>query len=118
MCGRYTLNTSPQLLAERFLLAVTPPAAPRLFNVAPQMIMPIVTGRTERRSEPMQWGLVPAWARERTIGYKTINARAETVAERPAYRAALRYRRCLVPASGFYEWRRTSRGKQPYYLHL
>jgi putative SOS response-associated peptidase YedK len=118
VCGRYVLATTPQSLAQRFQLALAPPAAPRAYNVAPQTIMPIITGSAPRRIEPMQWGLVPAWAKERTIGSRTINARAETVAERPAYRAAFRYRRCLVPASGLYEWARTAHGKVPYFIRL
>jgi putative SOS response-associated peptidase YedK len=79
--------------------------------------MPIITGQPPQL-EPMLWGLVPGWSRDRTRRYPTINARAETVAERPDFRSALRYRRCLVPASGFYEWRKARRGKQPYYIHL
>jgi putative SOS response-associated peptidase YedK len=118
VCGRYMLATTPPVLSTRFALASVPPAAPRAYNVAPQAVMPVIVGGDARHAEPMQWGLVPAWAKERTIGYKTINARSETVAERPAYRAAFRYRRCLVPASGFYEWRKTPRGKVPYFIHL
>ena len=66
----------------------------------------------------MRWGLVPHWAKDPRVGYRMINARAETVATKPAYRAALRYRRCLVPADGYYEWQRTGKSKQPYFIHL
>ncbi len=118
MCGRYTLATTPQELNLRFALAQPPPAALRAYNAAPQLVMPIINGSVPRQIEPMQWGLIPAWAKDRSLAFKTINARAETVAERPAYRAAFRYRRCLVPASGFYEWAKAPHGKQPYFIHL
>jgi putative SOS response-associated peptidase YedK len=109
---------SPQQMTERFALAVMPPDLPARYNIAPQMHMPIIVANSPNRLDIMRWGLVPAWAKDERGGYKTINARAETVAERPAYRAALRYHRCLVPANGFYEWRTTGRGKQPYFIHL
>jgi putative SOS response-associated peptidase YedK len=118
VCGRYMLATTPQALAQRFHLDSPPPAAPRAYNVAPQALMPVILGRRPSQLEPMQWGLVPAWAKERTTLDKNINARSETVAERPAYRAAFRYRRCLVPAGGFYAWRRTPHGQQPYFIHV
>ena len=109
---------SPQQVTERFALSVAPPDLPACDNVAPQSYMPVVVGNNPSRLDFMRWGLVPSWAKDERVGYKTINAHAETVAERPAYRAALRYHRCLVPASGFYEWRPTPRGRQPYFIHL
>jgi putative SOS response-associated peptidase YedK len=118
MCGRYVLTANPQQMTERFALSVGPPDLPTRYNVAPQMHMPVIVANSPNRLDIMRWGLVPSWAKDERVGYKTINARAETVAERPAYRAALRYHRCLVPASGFYEWRATPRGKQPYFIHL
>ncbi len=118
MCGRYMLSTNPAQLAERFALSKVPPDLPTRYNVAPQMSMPVIVAKSPNRLDFMRWGLVPSWAKEPSIGFKTINARAETVAERPAYRSALRYHRCLVPAGGFYEWRSTPGGKQPYFIHL
>jgi putative SOS response-associated peptidase YedK len=105
-------------MTERFALAVTAPPLPPRYNVAPQMHMPIIVGNSPNRLDIARWGLVPPWAKDERAGSRMINAQAETVAERPAYRAALRYHRCLVPASGFYEWQATPRGKQPYYVHL
>jgi putative SOS response-associated peptidase YedK len=118
MCGRYMFAANPQQVTERFALTVVPPDLPTSYNVAPQMYMPVIVANSPSRLDIMRWGLVPSWAKDENVGFKTINARAETVAERPAYRAALRYHRCLVPANGFYEWRATRRGKQPYFIHL
>lgn len=118
MCGRYTLAVDPAQIDLRFELAAAAPDLPLRFNVAPQQDLPVVVANSPNRLDIMRWGLVPAWAKSPEIGYKTINARAETVAERPAYRAALRYHRCLVPATGYYEWQRTAHGKQPWYIHL
>src|ERR671932_762774 len=111
-------STNPQQVTERFALAVMPPDLPTRYNVAPQMPMPIIVAQSPNRLDIMRWGLVPSWAKDERAGARMINARAETVAEQPAYRAPLRYHRCLVPANGFYEWRATPRGKQPYFIHL
>jgi putative SOS response-associated peptidase YedK len=118
MCGRYTFSTTPQQMTERFALEVTAPNLPPRYNVTPQMPMPIIVANSPNRLDIARWGLVPSWAKDERVGARMINARAETVAERPAYRAALRYHRCLVPATGYYEWQATARGKQPYYIHL
>lgn len=114
MCGRYIIRGVEEL-NDRFnvrdLVAVMQPR----FNVAPSQWLPVVVGGTERRLVVMQWGLIPSWARE-PKGF--INARAETVAEKPAFRQAVRSRRCLAPADGFYEWQRTGRTKTPYFIGL
>jgi putative SOS response-associated peptidase YedK len=119
MCGRMT---SPEDWSEiRIRLRI---AEERLdgfapsYNVAPSIAVPVVTANARgRRLDTMRWGLVPAWATDVKIGYSTFNARAETVASRPAFRAAwLAHRRCLVLAGGFYEWRRTDR--QPFFVTL
>ena len=84
------------------------------YNVAPtQGVLTVVAENEARRAVRMRWGLIPSWAREASVGSRMINARAETVAEKPSFRTALRRRRCLVLADGFYEWRRTSAGKRP-----
>ena len=84
------------------------------YNVAPtQGVLTVVADSDARRAVLMRWGLIPSWSREASIGSRMINARAETVAEKPSFRTALRRRRCLVLADGFYEWRRTSAGKRP-----
>lgn len=116
MCGRFTLATPAERIAEHFQLASVPVLAPH-YNIAPsQSIAAIRAAGPQRELVWLRWGLVPAWAKDPNIGYKMINARAESLAERPAYRTAFRRRRCLVPADGFYEWKGTGRGKQPYHI--
>jgi putative SOS response-associated peptidase YedK len=105
MCGRFTLTTDPGVVARRF---GAPPAqgggtTPR-YNVAPTQLVVTVTDDGQRHLEPMRWGLIPRWAKDAKIGSTLINARAETLAEKPAFRDALKRRRCLIPADGFYEW--------------
>ncbi len=125
MCGRYSLQTTAHLLAEHFQLPKIPSLTPR-FNNAPSQ--PVAIVRVPHASDYQQsegreltlarWGLIPGWAKDPGIGARMINARAETAAEKPAFRAALGRRRCLVPADGFYEWQRQGRGKQPIYICL
>ena len=113
MCGRFTLRARLQdLLAELDLQAALE-FAPR-YNIAPTQVVPIVTGSGALFA---RWGLVPSWAQDAKIGNSLINARAETVAEKPAFRAAFKRRRCLVLADGFYEWQRTGSAKQPFFIH-
>lgn len=117
MCGRYTQTHSGADLAEAFQLSTEPEPPPR-YNIAPaQPVSAIIAGREYRI---FQWGLVPSWAKDYKIGYKLINARSETAAEKPSFRAAFKRRRCLIPADGFYEWIRTAsnKKKQPFYIHL
>lgn len=122
MCGRFTLTTPPEMVAELFELAESPELRPR-YNIAPTQPVPVVrrdqTG-PPRRLSLLRWGLVPGWANDPSIGSRMINARAETVAIKPAYRAAFRKRRCLVIADGFYEWSKLpgSKGKQPHYIRM
>ena len=115
MCGRFIQSSTGEALAGRFQLATAPDRAPR-YNVAPgQPIGAIrIAADGSREWVTLRWGLVPAWAPEPKTTYRTINARAETVAEKPAYRQAFRRRRCLIPADGFYEWQAVGTGKQPY----
>ena len=117
MCGRYRLTAKERYVRDHFGLDEDPPWTPR-WNIAPTQ--QIATIR-QHRSEPkrifglMRWGLIPYWAKEPSIGLKTINAMSETAAEKPAFRDAMRWRRCLILADGFYEWKRFgSREKQPY----
>jgi putative SOS response-associated peptidase YedK len=123
MCGRYTLLATADDLAEEFAFGEPITLAPR-YNVAPSQDVPVVRlsePDRKRRLEALHWGLVPHWAKDPKIGYRTINARAETVATQPAFRDAFRKRRCIVPANGFYEWQRVvvrgKEAKQPYYVH-
>ncbi|MCL4838649.1 MAG: SOS response-associated peptidase [Thermoanaerobaculia bacterium] len=118
MCGRYTLSAPGDVVAESFGLPEVPVLAPR-FNIAPSQQVPVVRvapGGPGRELALVRWGLVPSWAREAAIGNRLINARAETVAEKPAFRDSFRRRRCLVVADGFYEWRPEGRRKQPWHF--
>ncbi len=118
MCGRYTLSTPGDAVAELLQLEPAPQLAPR-YNIAPTQESAVVRQTGDRRVLlPLRWGLVPYWAAEPGIGNRMINARSESAAEKPAFRSSLRRRRCLVPADGFYEWRRTPAGKQPYLIRL
>jgi putative SOS response-associated peptidase YedK len=103
MCGRYTLKTRAEVVAEHFQLPEVPVLPPR-YNIAPSQ--PVAVVRDGPELARLRWGLIPAWADDPAIGHRMINARAETVAERPAFRAAFRRRRCLILADGFYEWQR------------
>src|SRR5262245_55673160 len=100
MCGRFTLTSTPESLAERFGLAALPSVAPR-YNIAPgQDVLAVRAHGAERSAVLLRWGLVPAWSEGAAAGPPLIDARAETAAERPAFRDAFRARRCIVPASG------------------
>ncbi len=120
MCGRYTLTTDPAALAEHFDLTEVPADLPPHYNIAPTQQVPIVrqVEGLGRRLDRVHWGLIPSWAKDPSMGNRMINARAETLAERPAFRAAFRHRRCLVAADGFYEWKPIDGNKQPYWIGL
>jgi len=116
MCGRINLHLTPAELAAVFDLFREPEWAPR-YNLGPMQRVLSVRRMPEgyRLAEPLQWGLVPSWAKDPKIGSQMFNARAETVAMKPAFRSAFRKRRCLIPASGFYEWQKTgAKEKQPW----
>ncbi len=111
MCGRYSLFAPPDELEERFEATLDFEYRPR-YNAAPTQSLPVVRDASRGSITESRWGLVPSWSDEEGDGI--INARAETVAEKPAFREAYRNRRCLVPVDGFYEWKQTDAGKQPY----
>ncbi|MCU7813473.1 MAG: SOS response-associated peptidase [Candidatus Thiodiazotropha sp. (ex Notomyrtea botanica)] len=116
MCGRFYLDVKQEKLNEYFGLQSAPSIKPR-YNIAPSHeILAIRSVAQNRECSFFRWGLIPFWSKDEKIGYKTINARAETVDSKPAYRAAFKYHRCLIPASGFYEWKTVDGGKQPYCL--
>lgn len=120
MCGRYTLTTPGELIAELFGLDSDPEVEAR-YNVAPTQEVAAVRvdeAGGPRRFVRLRWGLVPHWAKDSSIGNKMINARSETVAEKSSFKTPLKRSRCLVLADGFYEWRKTESGKQPYHIHL
>ena len=118
MCGRFTLSQPVEAIASTFQLPIIPELAPR-YNIAPtQPVATILSAGDRRQFQMLRWGLIPSWAKDPVIGNKLINARAETVAEKPSFRSAFRHRRCLVIADGFYEWRRQDGKKQPFYFRL
>lgn len=122
MCGRFTLRSPASLVAEQFALAEMPRLEPR-YNIAPTQPVAVLrvapgAGAADRRLAMVRWGLIPEWAKDPSIGNRLINARAETVAEKPAFRSAFRHRRCLVVADGFYEWLKLGTRRQPYFFHL
>jgi putative SOS response-associated peptidase YedK len=119
MCGRYTLATPAGRLAEQFGIAGSSVELPPSYNVAPtQGVAAVVEEGGQRRLEVLRWGLIPPWADDPQIGSRMINARSETAPGKPSFRRAFRERRCLIPADGFYEWRRTNGAKQPYFIHM
>ena len=119
MCGRFTLQISPELLAEIFGLAKIP-VCPARFNIAPTQQVPVIrqTADGTNHLDFLHWGLIPSWAKDKLIGNHMINARCETVAEKPAFRHAIRHRRCLIPSSGFFEWRHEGKKAFPLYIRL
>jgi putative SOS response-associated peptidase YedK len=115
MCGRYSASYPPELTAERYRATVADEPPPPSWNVAPTDPVSVVVDRGEGRElRTFNWGLIPSWATDRRIASKLINARAETVATKPAFRVALARRRCLVPADGWYEWR----DRKPFFIHV
>ncbi|WP_164102974.1 SOS response-associated peptidase [Candidatus Laterigemmans baculatus] len=123
MCGRFNLRTSVAEIAQRFLPGIDrtslPPWQPR-YNIAPtQSILCVLQPEVgqPRQLSLFRWGLVPSWADDVKIGNRMINARSETAAEKPSFRAAWKSRRCLIPADGYYEWQKTAEGKQPYEIN-
>jgi putative SOS response-associated peptidase YedK len=118
MCGRFTLHTPPAVLEEHFGVEAVPDL-PARYNIAPSQEIFAVRDVDRRRvMSLLRWGLLPAWAKEPKTGYRMINARAETVADKPSFRSAFRQRRCLIPADGFYEWGQTCDGRQPYHIRM
>lgn len=119
MCGRYTLRTPVDTLAEQFDLDEYPSTLTASYNIAPtQEVATVVEEDDKRKLEMFHWGLIPSWAKDPQIGNRMINARAETVHEKPSFRSAFKARRCLILADGFYEWQKTHNGKQPFYIHM
>ncbi len=120
MCGRFTLSGNTQELATLFDLDSVPELTPR-YNIAPTQAVAairITQHSAKRELTFFNWGLIPSWAKDIKMGSRMINARSETVAEKPAYRAAFKRRRCLVPADGFYEWQKLDGYKQPHYIGM
>ncbi|AFZ34336.1 protein of unknown function DUF159 [Stanieria cyanosphaera PCC 7437] len=118
MCGRFTLYHSSSEIAKAFNLANLPELKPR-YNIAPTQEVAAIVGsevKGGREFKWLRWGLIPHWAKDSSIGAKLINARAESVAQKPSFRSALSHSRCLIIADGFYEWQKTENRKQPFYI--
>ncbi len=120
MCGRFTLFEPDTILAREFGVSGLPPRTPR-YNIAPSQSVAAIRAApagSGRELALLRWGLIPSWSKDPAIGNRLINARAETVREKPSYRSAFKRHRCLIPANGFYEWQRQERGKQPFYVRM
>lgn len=114
MCGRYVLWQTDTELEDLYLAAGLDDVSPN-YNAAPTHQMPVFSHGTLQK---MRWGLIPSWAKDEKLGYKLFNTRSETVFEKPMWKGLIARNRCLVPANGFYEWKKTGSGKIPYYIHL
>jgi putative SOS response-associated peptidase YedK len=118
MCGRYSLVCVDDLGA-RFRVHIPTLGLRSRFNIAPGADVPVIVGdKPDRRCETMRWGLVPSWGKDPAMGRRLINARAETLTEKPAFRGLVAKKRCLIPASGFYEWTPAARGRIPHYIRM
>jgi putative SOS response-associated peptidase YedK len=121
MCGRYSITTAPEAMRRLFRFENAAPDLQPRYNAAPTDKLPVVRLDRDGRRElaVLRWGLIPFWAKDEKIGFRSINARAESVATAPAFREAFQHRRCLVPVNGFYEWKRLpDGGKQPYHIGM
>lgn len=119
MCGRYTLTSNTQKLAEAFAQFEVPANLPPRYNVAPSQPVAVVANNGQHKVEFFQWGLIPSWAKDPKIGNQMINARAETLAEKASFKNAYKRRRCLILADGFYEWKKEDdKTKIPMYIRL
>lgn len=118
MCGRFVLEYPPEKLQEAFSLVTVPDLRPR-YNIAPTQQVAIIRKHNNDQNElaRLKWGLVPSWAKNPAIGSKLINARSETLADKPSFKHAFRYRRCVIPATGFYEWEKKEGQKVPHYFY-
>ena len=114
MCGRFMLTADQDSFEDRFSLTRFDLGWVPSFNIAPtQEVLAVTNDGSENRPELMRWGLVPSWANDLKIGNRMIKARSETLAEKPSFRTAFKRRRCLIPADGFYEWKREGKAKKP-----
>ena len=120
MCGRFTLTIDPTSLQQAFPWAVIPDDLFPRYNIAPSQPVAVIPNTGDNTVSMYKWGLIPSWAKDPTIGDRMINARAETLSEKPSFRNAFRRRRCLILADGFYEWKQNpgTKSKQPVYIRL
>ncbi len=117
MCGRYTLTAPPEAIQQAFDLDSVPNEFAPRYNIAPTQSIPVITNQAPRTLTFVTWGLIPSWAKDTSMAAQLINARAETLTEKPSFRSAYKYRRCLVPADGFYEWMKDGKVKRPQYIY-
>lgn len=120
MCGRFSLAATSDEIAQHFELETVPDLSPH-YNIAPSQTVATVVvlkDKSHRQFQQMRWGLIPSWAKDSKIGNRLINARVETVTEKPSFRNSIRRKRCLIIADGYYEWQKQPGGKQPYYFQL
>jgi putative SOS response-associated peptidase YedK len=121
MCGRYAITTAPEAIRRLFGITGPTPNFAAHYNAAPGLELPVVRRDPksgERVLSPLLWGLIPYWAKDRKIAWRTINARGETAKTAAAFKSAYVKRRCLVPADAFYEWKKIGKGKQPYAIAM
>jgi putative SOS response-associated peptidase YedK len=119
MCGRFTLHTPASVILQAFDVASDNVELVPRYNITPSQDIPVVRASDDGRELAMaRWGLVPGWSKDARPKYSTINARVESVAEKPTYRAAFRHKRCLIPADGFYEWQKRGDRKIPHYIRM
>jgi len=117
MCGRFSLVAVSTVISDRFKVRIDEPMAPR-YNIAPGQNVSVIMNTDKEKVQMLRWGLIPHWAKDKNIGYKMINARAETLLERNAYKGPIKTKRCLIPADGFYEWKKVGSDKIPYRITL
>jgi putative SOS response-associated peptidase YedK len=118
MCGRFSLVPTPEELTNTFFLKINVAVTPR-YNIAPgQQVLIIRQGERGKKISAVRWGLLPHWAKDEKLSHKLINARAETVQDKPVFQDAFKERRCIVPATGFYEWKTVGNRKQPYFIKM
>lgn len=119
MCGRFVLTADGVAIQQHFDLTSVPDGlVTARYNIAPTQPVPVITNDDPTALTAHRWGLIPSWAKDPAMGSRLINARAETVHEKPSFRSAFKRRRCLIPANGFYEWKRDGKNKSPYFVHL
>jgi putative SOS response-associated peptidase YedK len=118
MCGRFVLTANPEAVQQAFDLTSIPAEMTSRYNIAPTQPVAVITNDDPKILTFHRWGLIPSWAKDMKIGNQMINARSESVHEKPAFRSAFKRRRCLIPADGFYEWRKEGSDKIPMFIHL
>lgn len=118
MCGRFAFDVDLETLKGRFSAGAEFQSLQPHFNVAPGMMMPIIVRNSPNKAILARWGLIPSWSKDPNIAYRTVNARAEGIADKPAFRGSFKHTRCLVPATGFFEWKHVNKEKIPYYIRL